>query len=176
MAALHAAGCDQVHQETASGATRARPTLTALLACLQQGDQVVVWRLDRLGRSALDLLTIMKEIEGKGVSLLSLGDAIDTSTASGRLIFTVLAAAAQMERERTLERIEAGITAARQRPGYRHGRPPKLSAAQVDEALAQRAAGTPQRTTAREMGVSRQALARALTAADARRAALGLPG
>ena len=75
-----------------------------------------------------------------------------------------------MERERSMERITAGIAAARQRPGYHHGRPQKMTAAQVDEAQAQRAQGVPQRTVARLMGVSRQALARALTAADARRA------
>ena len=168
--ALHQAGCDSVHKETASGATRARPVLMALLADLCGGDELVVWRLDRLGRSTVDLLAIVQEIQARGASLRSLGDAIDTGTASGRMMLTVLSAVAQMERERGLERIEAGIAAARQRPGYRHGRPPSLSAAQVDAALIQRADGVPQRTTARAMGVSRQALARALKAADTRRA------
>lgn len=167
--ALRSAGCDEVHQETASGATRARPVLSELLERLRTGDVLVVWRLDRLGRSTLDLLSIVRDLEERGAALRSLGDAIDTSTASGRLVLTVLSAIAQMERERGLERVAAGIAAARQRPGYRHGRPPSLSAAQVDEAIAQRSAGIPQRTTARAMGVSRQALARALAAADARR-------
>ncbi len=169
--ALRSAGCDEVHQETASGATRTRPVLAALLARVQTGDTFIVWRLDRLGRSTIDLLTIVKELEDRGVTLQSLGDAIDTSTASGRLMLTVLSAVAQMERERAIERIEAGIATARQRPGYRHGRPPVLTAAQVDAALIQRTDGVPQRTTARAMGVSRQALARALKAADVRRAA-----
>lgn len=167
--ALRSAGCDEVHEEKASGATRARPILSGLLQRLRAGDTVVVWRLDRLGRSTIDLLSIVKEIEDRDATLHSLGDAIDTSTASGRLMLTVLSAVAQMERERALERIEAGIATARQRPGYRHGRPPSLNAAQVDEAVAQRSAGIPQRTTARAMGVSRQALARSLAAADARR-------
>jgi DNA invertase Pin-like site-specific DNA recombinase len=171
--ALRGAGCDQVVAETGSGALTDRPALRQVLAQLQPGDSLTVWAIDRLGRSARDLLNIIHEIQETKAAFRSLREGLDTSTEVGRLMITVLAGVAQMERERTVARIHAGIAAARQRPAYRHGRPPKLTPAQLDEVLHQRSAGTPKRTIAARLRVARTTLDRALAAHDARHAAKG---
>lgn len=170
-AALTAAGCDRIEHETISGKVRDRPVLEKLVSSLDAGDTLLVWRLDRLGRSARHLLNILADLDARQIRVRSLGDAMDTSTASGRMAITVLAAVAQMETERSVERIHAGIAAAKLRPGHRHGRKPVLSPAQIHAALQLREQGTPLRTISTSMKVCRTTLWRALKDHDARQQA-----
>ena len=129
--ALKQAGCSRVYEDKASGkASMARPQLEECLADLREGDTLVVWRLDRLGRSLPDLVRIVTELEQKGVAFESLTERIETSSASGKLIFHVFAALAEFERNLIRERTKAGLAAARVR-GRVGGRKPKLDAKQI---------------------------------------------
>ena len=123
--ALRAAGCRRVFEETASGAQRDRPQLRAALDYLRGGDTLVVWKLDRLARSTQQLIGTVEELARRGVGLRCLTQDIDTTTAGGRLVFTVFSAIAEFEREVIRERTRAGLDAARAR-GRRGGRPRKL--------------------------------------------------
>jgi DNA invertase Pin-like site-specific DNA recombinase len=133
--ALQVANCEQVYQESRSGATRERPELIRCLDTLRPGDTLVVWRLDRLGRSLKDLVDIVTELESRGVSFKSLTEAIDTTNTSGKLIFHIFAALSEFERSLIQERTKAGLEAARAR-GRKGGRPKKLSKTQVQKAKA----------------------------------------
>jgi DNA invertase Pin-like site-specific DNA recombinase len=113
--ALHKAGCETIFQEQASGATKARPELDHLLASLRTGDTVYIYKLDRLGRSLKHLLDMVAELEFRGVGLVSLTDAINTTSAQGRLVFNLFASLAEFERELIRERTHAGLAAARAR-------------------------------------------------------------
>ena len=122
--ALRRAGCQEPHIfcDTASGAQAARPGLAACVQALAPGDMLVVWRLDRLGRSLAHLVTLIEELLQRQVGVRSLGDgAIDTTTASGELVFHIFSALAQFERRLIQERTQAGLAAARAR-GRRGGR------------------------------------------------------
>lgn len=123
--ALKAAGCDPIFTDTISGAKVERPGLTEALKFLRAGDTLVVWKLDRLGRSALHLIQIVNDLAKRQVNLLFLTDQIDTTTALGRFFFQVCASFAELERERIRERTQAGLQAARAR-GRKGGRPPAL--------------------------------------------------
>jgi DNA invertase Pin-like site-specific DNA recombinase len=121
---LKAAGCTQVFTDKASGAKGERPGLEKCLSELQPGDTLVVWRLDRLGRSMQHLVSVITNLKERNVGFKSLRDgAIDTTTASGELIFNIFAALAQFERELIRERTRAGLSAARAR-GRMGGRRP----------------------------------------------------
>jgi len=113
--ALTKAGCETIFQEQASGATKARPELDRLLASLRPGDTVTIYKLDRLGRSLKHLLDMVAELEFRGVGLVSLTDAINTTSAQGRLMFNLFASLAEFERELIGERTHAGLAAARAR-------------------------------------------------------------
>ncbi len=128
--ALEAAGCSRVLSETASGARAQRPQLERLLDQLREGDTLVVWRLDRLGRSVRHLVSLVEKLDAHGVGFRALDQQIDTTTASGRLQIHLFAALAEFERELGRERTRAGLQAARAR-GRRGGRPRALSADQV---------------------------------------------
>ncbi len=124
--ALKAAGCDKVaiYTDKASGARGSRPGLDACIATLKPGDTLVVWRLDRLGRSMPHLVGLVEELLGKGIGFRSLQDgAIDTTTASGELMFNIFSSLAQFERRLIQERTQAGLAAARAR-GRLGGRRP----------------------------------------------------
>ena len=126
LTALRHAGCDetQIFQDIASGAHTARPGLGACLHALRPGDTLLVWRLDRLGRSMAHLVAVIEELRGRQVGFRSLGDgAIDTTTASGELVFHIFSALAQFERRLIQERTRAGLAVARAR-GKRGGRKP----------------------------------------------------
>lgn len=110
--ALNVAGCDQIYQEKISAAKQ-RPELEKLLKALVNGDTVIVWKLDRLGRSLRHLIDLVKSFEDKKVKFISLQDSINTSTAQGRLIFNIFASLAEFEREIIKERTNAGLAAAR---------------------------------------------------------------
>jgi DNA invertase Pin-like site-specific DNA recombinase len=124
--ALQHAGCrdDQIFRDVASGARTARPGLEACMEALAPGDTLVVWRLDRLGRSMVHLVTVIEELLRRQVGFRSLCDgAIDTTTASGELVFHLFSALAQFERRLIQERTRAGLAAARAR-GKHGGRQP----------------------------------------------------
>jgi DNA invertase Pin-like site-specific DNA recombinase len=124
--ALRRAGCSAtpIFQDTASGARTARPGLEACLQALRPGDTLLVWRLDRLGRSMAHLVAVIEELRGRQVGFRSLGDgAIDTTTASGELVFHLFSALAQFERRLIQERARAGLAVACAR-GKRGGRKP----------------------------------------------------
>ncbi len=133
--ALAGAGCEQVFQERQSGKDRDRPELETCLKVLRKGDTLVVWRLDRLGRSLKDLVEIVHALEDRGVGFQSLTESIDTTNAGGKLVFHVFAALAEFERNLIRERTVAGLAAARAR-GRRGGRKAKMSKADVRKAAA----------------------------------------
>jgi DNA invertase Pin-like site-specific DNA recombinase len=133
--ALRAAGCAVIHEDAASGVSRSRPGLSRALAALAAGDTLVVWRLDRLGRSLRDLLDISETLRERNIALRSLSDHIDTATAAGRMLYAVLGAVAQFERDVLRERTVAGMRAAKPR-GEHIGRPPALKPSQVRMARA----------------------------------------
>lgn len=120
--ALRAAGCGRVFVDKASGKLEHRPALDRLLEQLRPGDTLVVWRLDRLGRSLRHLIDLVQDLHTCGVAFRSLTESIDTSTPGGKLIFHVFGALAEFERDLIRERTMAGLAAARAR-GRRGGRP-----------------------------------------------------
>lgn len=128
--ALQKAGCGLIYEEAASGKNAARPELEQCRKALRAGDTLVVWRLDRLGRSLPDLVQIVAELEQRGVGFESLTEKIETDSAAGRLVFHVFAALSEFERNLIRERTQAGLAAARAR-GRAGGRKPKLDAKQI---------------------------------------------
>ena len=119
-------GCETVYKEKMSGKNKARPQLEKMIDQLRKGDIVVVWKLDRLGRSLKDLIELVSSFREKGVEFVSLKDGIDTGTATGRFTFNIFASLAEFEREIIRERTMAGLDAARSR-GRKGGRPAGLS-------------------------------------------------
>lgn len=159
--ALRAAGCAVIHEDAASGVSRSRPGLSRALADLAAGDTLVVWRLDRLGRSLRDLLEISEVLRERDVALRSLTDHIDTATAAGRMLYAVLGAVAQFERDVLRERTVAGMRAAKRR-GEHIGRPAALSPAQVREAKKMLERGESPNHVARVLRVGRSTLYRVI--------------
>ncbi|HGJ4652768.1 TPA: recombinase family protein [Salmonella enterica subsp. enterica serovar Saintpaul] len=124
--ALESAGCELIFEDKISGKVSDRPGLKKVLRTLSEGDTLVVWKLDRLGRSMRHLVGLVEELREKGVNFQSLTDSIDTSTPMGRFFFHVMGALAEMERELIVERTRAGLAAARAE-GRIGGRRPKFS-------------------------------------------------
>ncbi|HTY68230.1 MAG TPA: recombinase family protein [Alphaproteobacteria bacterium] len=124
--ALKKAKCRQIYEEHASGKNTARPQLEACLKSVREGDTLIVWRLDRLGRSLADLIRLTQELQVRGIGFASLTEKIDTQSPTGRLVFHVFGALAEFERNLIRERTLAGLKAARAR-GRKGGRPRKLS-------------------------------------------------
>jgi DNA invertase Pin-like site-specific DNA recombinase len=120
--ALPASSCERVFTDTASAARAARPGLTAALAACRAGDILVVWKLDRLGRSLADLVETVQTLAARGIGLRSLQEQLDTTSSGGKLIFHLFAALAEFERDLIRERTKAGLAAARAR-GRKGGRP-----------------------------------------------------
>lgn len=134
--ALINAGCEEIFSDDGvSGSRESRPALDRALSRLEPGDTLVTWKLDRLGRSLFHLIRLVADLEARGVAFRSLSEAIDTGSASGRLLFHVMGALAEFERALIGERTKAGLAAARQR-GRILGRPPKLSLSEVQTASA----------------------------------------
>ncbi len=160
--ALSAAGCDQIFTDHASGALTSRPSLDQVLTSLQEGDTLVTWKLDRLGRSLSHLIGIVATLENRGVSFRSLSEAIDTRTASGRLLFHVMGALAEFERALISERTRAGMAAAKLR-GATLGRPPKLTTRELVTVLELASNGAPAvQALATEFSVSVSTIVRAV--------------
>ena len=131
MDALKQAGCEKIYVDHGvSGAKTVRPELDRALADLRKGDVLLVWRLDRLGRNIQHLIQTVEDLENRGVQFRSLNEAIDTSSANGRLVFNIFCSLAQFERDLTRERSMAGLAAARAR-GRSGGRPKALTQTQV---------------------------------------------
>ena len=133
--ALKQAGCQRIFEDRISGAGSDRPGLKSALEYVREGDTLLVWRLDRLGRSLKDLIEIVAGLEKRGIGLRSLQESIDTTTSGGKLIFHVFGALAEFERNLIRERTRAGLAAARAR-GRTGGRPRKLGDKKIE--LAQR--------------------------------------
>ncbi|EIJ5162855.1 recombinase family protein [Salmonella enterica] len=123
--ALASANCDRIFEDRMSGKVASRPGLKRALKCVNRGDTLVVWKLDRLGRSVKNLIALISELHERGAHFRSLTDSIDTSTAMGRFFFHVMSALAEMERELIVERTLAGLAAARAQ-GRIGGRPNAL--------------------------------------------------
>jgi DNA invertase Pin-like site-specific DNA recombinase len=159
-AQLSAAGCARVYAEKISGVKSDRPELAKVLKRLEDGDVLVVTRLDRLARSTRDLLNILDTVAKAGASFKSLGDAwADTTTAHGRLMLTVLGGLAEFERELILARTSDGRTRAKAK-GVKFGRPSALTADQRREAIQRLSEGATQADLARSYGVSQATISR----------------
>lgn len=120
--ALHAAGCERIFTDTMSGAKAERPGLVQALTFMRAGDVLVVWKLDRLGRSLKNLIDVVTELDTLGIGFRSVTENIDTTTSGGKLIFYIFGALAEFERELIRKRTQAGLVAARAR-GRKGGRP-----------------------------------------------------
>jgi len=163
--ALLTAGVEAIHiyEDRASGKTEARPGLDALKKSLRDGDTLVVWKLDRLGRDLRDLVNTIHDLTQRGIGFKVLtghGASIDTTTPSGKLVFGIFAALAEFERELISERTKAGLASARAR-GHKGGAPFKMTAPKVRLAMA--AMGKPETNVGnlcRELGITRQTLYR----------------
>jgi DNA invertase Pin-like site-specific DNA recombinase len=163
--ALKKAGCDQIFTDTASGASTERPGLNTALSHLRAGDILVVWRLDRLGRSLPHLIETIKGLDDRGIGFQSVTEHIDTTTSGGKLIFHIFGALAEFERDIIRERTQAGLQAARSR-GRLGGRPKTIpSSKKVD--MAKRLYDSKSLTTAeicRSLNISRATLYRYIKA------------
>lgn len=151
--ALTKAGCKKVFDDKISGSRADRPGLAKALEILREGDTLVVWKLDRLGRSVKNLVDLVGELHKQGVQFKSLTDAIDTGTTSGRFFFHVMASLAEMERELTVERTRAGLEVARQL-GRKGGRKRQMTDSKIESAKKLLANGVPPRDVAKNLGVS----------------------
>jgi len=151
--ALNKAGCKKIFEDKISGARADRPGLVMALEILREDDTLVVWKLDRLGRSVKQLVGLVSDLQKQGVQFKSLTDSIDTSTPSGRFFFHVMASLAEMERELTVERTRAGLETAL-KYGRKGGRKPKMTESKIESAKKLLASGIPPKDVAKNLGVS----------------------
>ena len=163
--ALRQAQCDKIYDDKAGGAKASRDGLKLALEIVREGDCLVVWKLDRLGRSVKDLVAIVGGLAQRGVHFNSLTDQIDTSTTAGRFFFHVMASLAQMERDLTAERTRAGLDAAR-RQGRTGGRKRKMTDSKIATATRLLQDGARPREVAKNLGVSLPTLYRWLPASQ----------
>jgi len=136
--ALKEVQCERVFEDKASGAKAARPGLTEALAFMRPGDTLVIWKLSRLGRSMKQLIETVQAMQDKGIELKSLNESIDTRTPTGKLLFHIVAAFAQFERDNMIENTKAGLEAARAR-GKKGGRKPVMDEKKLRQAMVLRA-------------------------------------
>jgi DNA invertase Pin-like site-specific DNA recombinase len=163
--ALKASCCERIFIDTMTGTSTARPGLDKALATLTAGDTLIVWKLDRFGRSLAHLVQTVADLGARGISFRSLSDPIDTTSTGGRLVLHIMDALAEFELSLIVERTQAGLQAAKRR-GRKLGRPGKLTGAQIAHAGALLSAGEDGRTVARSFGVARSTLYRALKVAE----------
>ena len=159
--ALKKVGCDQIHEEIASGAKTARPVLEEIMRNIREDDVLVIWKLDRLGRNLAHLIHLTNKLIEKKVGLNSLNDPIDTSTAQGRMVFGIFATLAEFERELIRERTQAGLKSARAR-GRKGGRPKGMSQLAIEKATIAEAlyknGSIPVRKIAEQLNISKTTL------------------
>ncbi|MCH2038570.1 MAG: recombinase family protein [Rickettsiales bacterium] len=154
--------CDELHIETVSAVDKKRPVYEAVIAKLQAGDTLVVWDLDRAFRSTIDALLVAEKLRNRSIEFHIVTLNVDTSTPSGELVYTVMAAFAQYERKNLIKRTKEGMEAARRR-GKRMGRPPKLTPKQIQNAACDVEAGhTTITARAKQLGVCRDTLGKAI--------------
>ncbi len=151
--ALTQAGCERIFEDKASGSRAERAGLHKAMEMLRPGDMLVVWKLDRLGRSVKQLVDMVENLHKQGVQFRSLTDSIDTSTASGRFFFHVMASLAEMERELTVERTRAGLETARAM-GRKGGRKRQMTESKIEAAKKLLASGAEPKEVAKNLGVS----------------------
>jgi DNA invertase Pin-like site-specific DNA recombinase len=154
--ALVAAGVDErhLHQDKASGARDDRPGLKACMGDLREGDVLIVWKLDRLGRSLSHLIRIVEELKKRGVAFRSLTETIDTTNVHGSFLFNLFGTLAEYERALITERVNAGLAAARRR-GRKGGRPPTIDAEKIDQILTALEGGASKASICRSFHVPR---------------------
>ena len=162
--ALTNAGCKKIFHEKTSGSRAERPEFSKALEVLREGDTLVVWKLDRLGRSVKNLVDLVGELHKHGIQFKSLTDAIDTGIPSGHFFFHVMASLAQMERELTIERTRAGLEIAREL-GRKGGRKRRMTDSKIESAKRLLANGMPPRDVALNLSVSIPTLYRWIPAA-----------
>ena len=163
--ALSQAGCVRMFTDTVSGASSERLGLTSVLAFLREGDVLVVWRLDRLGRSLPHLIEVVARLDARGIGFRSLTESIDTTTPSGRLIFHVFGAIGQFERDLIRERTRAGLSAAVAR-GRKGGRKRVVTEEKLQKTKALLAQGLTVREVAIRLKIGKTALYEALSNID----------
>jgi DNA invertase Pin-like site-specific DNA recombinase len=151
--ALTKAGCQRIFEDKISGTRTERPGLTKAQEMLREGDTLVVWKLDRLGRSVKHLVDLVGEFRKRGIEFKSLTDSIDTGTPSGRFFFHVMASLAEMERELIAERTRAGLARAREL-GRTGGRKRVMTESKLNSARKLLASGVHPREVASDLGVS----------------------
>lgn len=151
--ALLQAGCQKLFEDKVSGSCSDRTGLNQALNFLRSDDTLIVWKLDRLGRSTKHLIDLITALDVQGIHFKSLTDSIDTSSASGRFFFHVMASLAEMERDLMIERTRAGLLVARQL-GHKSGRKRKMTDSKIESAKALLAVGTPASEVAINLGVS----------------------
>lgn len=159
--ALAKAGCEEICEDQASGAKAERPGLAEVLGHVRRGDTLVVWKLDRLGRSMAHLIETVRKLDAKGVGFRSLTEGVDTTTPGGTLVFHIFGALAQFERDLIRERTSAGLRAAEAR-GRKGGRRPVVTPDKLARARTHLAAGLTVREAAARVKVSKTALYKAL--------------
>ena len=160
--ALQTAGCEQIFTDRVSGTKARRPGLETALSHLRSGDTLVVWRLDRLGRSLRHLIDTVTDLQERGIGFKSLQESIDTTTSGGKLVFHIFGALAEFEREIIRERTNAGLYAARAR-GRKGGRRTALTAKQLQIARQLYDAKTPVNEICETLGISRATFYRHVT-------------
>jgi DNA invertase Pin-like site-specific DNA recombinase len=163
LAALKRARCSHIYEDKGlSGATSKRPALARCLRTLRPGDTLIVWKLDRLGRSLRDLITMLDDLRARGVKFHSLTEAIDTATPTGRAMWRMIGVLAELERSLISERTRAGVKAA-QRRGVKFGRKVKLTPEQIEHARKLIDKGEARQYVADLLNVGRSTLYRALS-------------
>jgi len=151
--ALKKADCEKIYEDKMSGSKNDRPGLIQAIEMLRKGDTLVVWKLDRLGRSLKNLITLIGELEERGIHFRSVTDSIDTSTPAGRFFFHMMASLAQMEKELIQERTRAGLEAARKQ-GIVGGRRRVMTESKLKSAKKLLKAGALPKDVAQDLGVS----------------------
>ncbi|HGU7323928.1 TPA: recombinase family protein [Legionella pneumophila] len=153
ISALNEVGCEKIYQDQLSGTRVSRPGLEMALEVLRKNDTLVVWKLDRLGRTVKGLIDLVNQLHQKGIHFKSVTDNVDTSTPAGRFFFHVMASLAQMERELMAERTKAGLAAAKAK-GRVGGRKRKMTQSKIESAKQLLANGTLPKDVAQNLGIS----------------------
>jgi len=153
LSALEKIGCERFYQDQMSGTKTNRPGLEMALEVLRENDTLVVWKLDRLGRTVKGLIELVNQLEKKNIHFKSITDNVDTSTPSGRFFFHIMASLAQMERELIAERTKAGLAAAKAK-GRVGGRKRKMTNSKIESAKKLLAAGILPKDVAYDLGIS----------------------
>jgi DNA invertase Pin-like site-specific DNA recombinase len=165
LSALKEVGCEKLYQDQISGTKANRPGLSMALEVLRKNDTLVVWKLDRLGRTVKGLIDLVNQLHQQEIHFKSITDNIDTSTAAGRFFFHVMASLAQMERELMAERTKAGLAAAKAK-GRIGGRKRKMTQSKIESAKQLLASGAPPKDVAQNLGISVPTLYRWIPASN----------